>query len=231
MPVKKYLILLSLLPFSFFASAGGYIEVREAYESASKDHQLKLGGGYNFHNGAGVLYQTVFNTGKSMQQLKHTFDEIEGWYSLWNITDKLTFYPGGIINSTNAGSTTAPYLQLGYVYNRDLAMAFKYRYNHMNYKTFDLEGEQDYNDSHQLILVVNYKLSEKVSYEFEPDLYINTGNYRRKNGKDHSWELNHKFTWKMTPVWRPFVQLSWLDRDIGNNAERYRIRLGIRYYF
>lgn len=231
MPVKKYLILLSLLPFSFFASAGGYIEVREAYESASKDHQLKLGGGYNFDNGAGVLYQTVFNTGKSMQQLKHTFDEIEGWYPLWNITDKLTFYPGGIINLTNAGSTTAPYLQLGYVYNRDLAMAFKYRYNHMNYKTFDLEGEQDYNDSHQLILVVNYKISEKVSYEFEPDLYINTGNYRRKNGKDHSWELNHKFTWKMTPVWRPFVQLSWLDRDIGNNAERYRIRLGIRYYF
>lgn len=231
MPVKKYLILLSLLPFSFFASAGGYIEVREAYESASKDHQLKLGGGYNFDNGAGVLYQTVFNTGKSMQQLKHTFDEIEGWYPLWNITDKLTFYPGGIINLTNAGSTTSPYLQLGYVYNRDLAMAFKYRYNHMNYKTFDLEGEQDYNDSHQLILVVNYKISEKVSYEFEPDLYINTGNYRRKNGKDHSWELNHKFTWKMTPVWRPFVQLSWLDRDIGNNAERYRIRLGIRYYF
>lgn len=231
MPVKKYLILLSLLPFSFFASAGGYIEVREAYESASKDHQLKLGGGYNFDNGAGVLYQTVFNTGKSMQQLKHTFDEIEGWYPLWNITDKLTFYPGGIINLTNAGSTTAPYLQLGYVYNRDLAMAFKYRYNHMNYKTFDLEGKQDYNDSHQLILVVNYKISEKVSYEFEPDLYINTGNYRRKNGKDHSWELNHKFTWKMTPVWRPFVQLSWLDRDIGNNAERYRIRLGIRYYF
>lgn len=228
---SSYFVSCLLLSFSFSALAGGFLEVREAYESASKDNQLKLGGGYNFDNGAGVLYQTVFNTGKNLEQLKHTFDELEGWYPLWHITDQLTFYPGGIINSTSSGSTTSPYVQLGYVYDHDLAMAFKYRYNHMNYQTADLEGEKDYNDNHQLVMVVNYKITDKVSYEFEPDLYINTGDYKRKNGKDHSWELNHKFMWKMTNTWRPFVQLSWLDRDISNNAERYRIRLGIRYYF
>ncbi|MFV0263255.1 MAG: oligogalacturonate-specific porin KdgM family protein [Kluyvera sp.] len=228
---SKFFISFLLLNVSFSAFAGGFLEVREAYESASKDHQLKLGGGYNFNNGAGVLYQTVFNTGKNLEQLKHTFDELEGWYPLWHITDKLTFYPGGIINSTSAGSTTSPYVQLGYIYNSDLGLAFKYRYNHMNYQTNDLRNEMDYNDNHQLVMVVNYKITDKVSYEFEPDFYINTGNYKRKNGKDHSWELNHKFTWKMSPTWRPFVQLSWLDRDNSNNAERYRIRLGIRYYF
>ncbi|ASG63365.1 hypothetical protein CEW81_11655 [Kluyvera genomosp. 3] len=131
-----------LLGLSFSAAAGGFLEVREAYESASKDHQLKLGGGYNFDNGAGVLYQTVFNTGKNLEQLKHTFDELEGWYPLWHITDKLTLYPGGIINSTSAGSTTSPYVQLGYIYNTDLAMAFKYRYNHMNYQTNDLQARK-----------------------------------------------------------------------------------------
>ena len=38
-PCLIYFILLSI---SFSSMAGGYIEVREAYETASKDHQLKL---------------------------------------------------------------------------------------------------------------------------------------------------------------------------------------------
>jgi predicted porin len=225
---KSILLLAIALPA--FSHAGGYLEVREAWESASEEHQFKLGAGYNFDNGAGLLFQTVYNTGE-LNQLKHSFDEIEGWYPLWKITDKLTISPGGIINSTNAGSTTSPYVQLGYSINPDLAAAFKYRFNHMNYRTRSLDQEMEYNDNHQLVMVVNYKISEVLSYEFEPDLYINTQNYNRKNGKDHSWEVNHKFSWKMTRNWRPFVQLSWLDRDTGNHAERYRIRLGMRYYF
>lgn len=220
--------LLAIIPC--MCQAAGYIEVREAWNSASEEHQFKLGAGYNFANGAGLLYQSAWNTGK-LDQLKHTFDELEGWYPLWAITDNLTLSPGGIINSTSAGSATSPYVQLGYKYSDRLGMAFKYRYNHMNYRTPDLQGEQKYNDSHQLIAVINYKINPGLTYEFEPDLFLNTGEYRRKNGRDHSWELNHKLTWKMTDSWRPFVQLSWLDRDIRNNAEQYRIRLGIRYYF
>lgn len=211
--------------------AGGYIEVREAWNSASEEHQLKLGAGYNFKNGAGLIYQSAFNTGKNLDQLKHSFDEIEGWYPVWKITNDLTFYGGGLINSTKSGSTTAPYVQLGYVATPDFAVAFKYKYNHMNYMTTNLIGTMDYNDNHQLIIVANYKISNILSYEFEPNLYINTADYNRKNGKDHSWELNHKLTWKMTQAWRPFIQLSWLDRDNKNHAEQIRIRLGIRYYF
>ncbi|MEE3662231.1 oligogalacturonate-specific porin KdgM family protein [Brenneria sp. g21c3] len=210
--------------------AGGFLEVREAWNSASEEHQFKLGAGYNFNNGAGLLFQTVYNTAK-LNQFKHSFDEIEGWYPLWKITDKLTLSPGGIVNSTSSGSAISPYIQLGYSATSDLSMAFKYRYNHMNYKTRDLDSEMNYNDNHQLVMVVNYKINDTLSYEFEPNLYLNTDNYRRKNGKDHSWELNHKATWKLTSNWRPFVQLSWLDRDIANNAEQYRIRLGVRYYF
>lgn len=211
--------------------SGGFVEVREAYNTASEEHQLKLGAGYNFKNSAGLLYQSTFNTGKDLNQLKHSFDEIEGWYPVWEITDALTFYGGGLINSTKAGSTTAPYIQLGYVATPDFALAFKYRYNHMNYQTRDLTGEMNYNDSHQLIIVANYKISDVLSYEFEPNLYINTADYHRKNGKDKSWEINNKFTWKMTQAWRPFVQVSWLDRDLNNHAEQIRLRLGIRYYF
>lgn len=220
---------LLLLCQSAYASA--YIEVREAWNSASEEHQFKLGAGYNFENSAGLLYQTVFNTGKDLDQLKHSFDEIEGWYPLWNITQALTFYGGGIINSTNTGSSSSPYVQLGYLVNPRFAVAFKYRYNHTHYRTADLAGDMRYNDSHQLVIVANYKINDVWSYEFEPDLFLNTGEYNRKNNKDHSWELNHKFTWKMTAQWRPFIQLSWLDRDVKNHAEQYRVRLGIRYYF
>ncbi len=208
----------------------GYIEVREAWDSASKEHQFKLGAGYHFRNGAGLLYQTTYNTGRNLDQLEHSFDEIEGWYPLWKMTDALTLYAGGLINSTSSGSTIAPYIQFGYLVSPDFAVAFKYRYNHMNYQTRNLTGIMDYNDSHQFIVVANYKINEVLNYEFEPDLYINSGEYHRKNGKGHSWELNHKVTWKMSNTWRPFIQLSWLDRDAGNHAERYRIRLGIRYY-
>lgn len=225
---RKLILLALMLPA--FSHAGGFLEIREAWNSASEEHQFKLGAGYNFTNGAGLLFQTVYNTAE-LDQFKHSFDEIEGWYPLWNITDKLDLSPGGILNSTSAGSTTAPYLQLGYSATPALAMAFKYRYNHTNYKTRDLNGEMNYNDSHQLILVVNYKINEAFSYEFEPDYYLNTDEYSRKNGKDHSWELNHKLTWKVTQNWRPFIQLSWLDRDCNNHAEQYRIRLGVRYYF
>ncbi|MFV0575875.1 MAG: oligogalacturonate-specific porin KdgM family protein [Vibrio sp.] len=226
---KKLLLCLCLLP-TISHAAGGYLEIREAFESASDDHQLKLGGGYNFDNGAGMTFQTVYNTAK-LDELKHTFDEVEGWYPLWNITENLTFVPGGIINSTSDGSTVSPYAMFTYGINPDLMIAFKYRYNHMDYDTTDLDGEDDRNDNHQLVGLLNYKISDSLTYEFEPDLYINTGHYHRKNGKDHSWELNHKFTWKMNKNWKPYTQLSWLDRDCSNHAERYRIRLGVKYYF
>ena len=226
----KRTILLLAVALPAFCQAGGYLEVREAWNSASEEHQFKVGAGYNFDNGAGVLFQTVYNTAE-LDQFKHSFDEFEGWYPLWEITDKLTLSPGGILNSTSAGSTTSPYVQLGYSVNPDLAVAFKYRYNHMNYQTRDINSEMNYNDNHQLVMVVNYKINDSLTYEFEPDLYLNSGDYNRKNGKDHSWELNHKFSWKITHHWRPFVQLSWLDRDINNHAEQYRIRLGMRYYF
>ena len=225
---KTGVLLLAALPA--FCHAGGYLEAREAWNSASEEHQFKLGAGYNFSNGAGLLFQTAWNTAK-LDQFKHSFDEIEGWYPLWDITEALTLSTGGILNSTSAGSSTSPYVQLGYRVNSDLAVAFKYRYNHQNYKTRNLDQYQKYNDNHLLLMVVNYKISDTLSYEFEPDVYLNAENYNRKNGKDHSWELNHKLSWKMTQNWRPFVQLSWLDRDIKNNAEQYRIRLGIRYYF
>ncbi len=100
--MKKYNVFLSLslLFASIPVYAGGYIEARGAWNSASEEHQFKLGAGYNFQNGAGLVYQSVFNTGKDLNQLKHSFDEIEGWYPVWKITNDLTFYGGGIINST-----------------------------------------------------------------------------------------------------------------------------------
>ncbi|MBA8199448.1 porin OmpL [Citrobacter freundii] len=229
----KNIIFIPLIIFSIGSAyaGGGYLEIREAWNSASEEHQLKLGVGYNFDNGAGALYQSAFNTGKNWNQLKHSFDEIEGWYPIWNINESTTFFIGGLVNTTKEGSTTSPYFHIAYKANKDLVLVTKYKYNHMNYETLNLYGEMDYNDSHQLILVANYKITDTLAYEFEPNLYINTADYNRKNKKDHSWELNHKFTWKMTQQWRPFIQVSWLDRDTKNHAEQIRIRLGIRYYF
>lgn len=229
----KNIILIFFMLFSISPvyAAGGYIEIREAWNSASEEHQLKLGAGYNFDNGAGVIYQSAFNTGQSLDQLKHSFDEIEGWYPLWKINKSTTFFVGGLVNVTKDGSTTAPYVHVAYNANKDLVLVAKYKYNHLNHMTSNVYGEMDYNDNHQLILVANYKITDTLAYEFEPNLYINTADYDRKNNKDHSWEINNKLTWKMTQQWRPFIQISWLDRDSKNHAEQIRIRLGIRYYF
>lgn len=94
----KNIIFIPLIIFSIGSAyaGGGYLEIREAWNSASEEHQLKLGVGYNFDNGAGALYQSAFNTGKNWNQLKHSFDEIEGWYPIWNINESTTFLLVGL---------------------------------------------------------------------------------------------------------------------------------------
>ncbi|WP_272888339.1 oligogalacturonate-specific porin KdgM family protein, partial [Cronobacter sakazakii] len=104
-------LLCSSVPCAAFA--GAYVETREAYNTASELHEVILRAGYNFDMGAGLMTTNAYNVGK-WDEIKHSYNEIEGWYPLFKPTENLTFQPGGLINDSIDGSGGALYLDTNY---------------------------------------------------------------------------------------------------------------------
>ncbi|WP_312692053.1 oligogalacturonate-specific porin KdgM family protein, partial [Escherichia coli] len=83
-------------------------------------------------------------------ELKHGYNEIEGWYPLFKPTDKLTIQPGGLINDKSAGSGGAVYLDVNYKFTPWFNLTVRNRFNHNNYSSTDLNGDLDNNDSYEI---------------------------------------------------------------------------------
>lgn len=215
---------------SLAAYSAGYVETREAYNTASDKHEFALRGGYNFLNGAGIMYTNAYNTNR-YNELKHSYNELEGWYPFYKITPQWTLQIGGIVNDSYAGSGVSGYGDINYKFNDAFNVTARYRYNHKNYDTINPVGYYDRNDTHQFVMYWNYTINDSWSYTFEPDFYIARNNFIQKNGKDHSWELNNKIIYSYDQHWKPYLELGWLDRWVDYSKEQYRIRVGVRYYF
>lgn len=109
--INAIILLSSLTSASVFA--GAYVENREAYNLASDQGEVMLRVGYNFDMGAGIMLTNTYNFQRE-DELKHGYNEIEGWYPLFKPTDKLTIQPGGLINDKSIGSGGAVYLDVNY---------------------------------------------------------------------------------------------------------------------
>ena len=222
-------IISAIHPISAFA-AGAWIEGREAFNTASEQHEFVLRGGYNFDGGAGIMLTNAYNTGK-LDQFKHSYNELEGWYPLFKPTTEFTVSPALILTNNADGSTVSPYVDFNYKFIPDFNVTLRYRYNNKNYDSVDLNGSKNKDSTHQFVMYWNLKINEEWAYTFEPDYFIHVKDFHSKNGKDHNWELNNKLTYTLTPRWKPYVEASWLDRWSQYEREQYRFRVGIRYYF
>ncbi len=212
------------------SAAGGWIESREAYNTASDKHELAFRGGYNFTNGAGVMLTNAYNTG-TLDQLKHSYNELEGWYPFFHVTPQFTILPAFIVTSSNSGSGVSPYVDFNYKFTPDFNVTARVRYNHKNYDSQDINGEMNPDDTLQYVMYWNYKIDEVWSYTFEPDYYVRQNDFHSANGRDHSWELNNKLTYTIDKHWRLIPEASWLDRSEQYHREQFRFRLAVRYYF
>ncbi|MFS2221102.1 oligogalacturonate-specific porin KdgM family protein [Pantoea sp. B65] len=211
-------------------SAGPWIELREAFNTASEQHELVVRGAYNFANGAGIMLTNSYSVNK-YDEFKHSYNEMEAWYPLFKPTTEFTISPALILTDNSSGSTVSPYMDFNYKFTPDFNVTFRYRYNNKNYETLDNNAQYDKDSTHQFVMYWNLKINDSWAYTFEPDYFIHINDYSSKNGKDHNWELNNKLTYTMTANWKPYVEASWLDRWNNYNREQYRFRVGIRYYF
>ena len=125
------LILLSSV-ISTSVVAGAYVENREAYNLASDQQEIMLRVGYNFDMGAGIMLTNTYTLQRE-DELKHGYNEIEGWYPLFKPTDKLTIQPGGLITDKSIGSSGAVYLDVNYKFTPWFNLTVRNRYNHNNY--------------------------------------------------------------------------------------------------
>lgn len=135
--INAIILLSSLTSASVFA--GAYVENREAYNLASDQGEVMLRVGYNFDMGAGIMLTNTYNFQRE-DELKHGYNEIEGWYPLFKPTDKLTIQPGGLINDKSIGSGGAVYLDVNYKFVPWFNLTVRNRYNHNNYSSTDLSG-------------------------------------------------------------------------------------------
>ncbi|HBR1351934.1 TPA: porin OmpL, partial [Klebsiella quasipneumoniae subsp. quasipneumoniae] len=108
-----YIAALFCMAFSIPAlSAGPWIEARDGYETAYNRHELAFRGGYDFNNGAGVMLTNAYNL-EAYEQLKHSWNELEGWYPFLSLSE-LTIFVGAIVNENTEGSGGAGYFDFRY---------------------------------------------------------------------------------------------------------------------
>ena len=158
--INAILLLTSVISTSAFA--GAYVENREAYNLASDQMEVMLRVGYNFDMGAGLMLTNTY-TLQRKDELKHGYNEIEGWYPLFRPTDKLTIQPGGLITDKSIGSSGAVYLDVNYKFTPWFNLTVRNRYNHNNYSSTDLNGEQDNNDTYEVGTYWNFIITDKFS--------------------------------------------------------------------
>ena len=187
--------------------------------------------GYNFDMGAGIMLTNTYNFQRE-DELKHGYNEIEGWYPLFKPTDKLTIQPGGLINDKSIGSGGAVYLDVNYKFVPWFNLTVRNRYNHNNYSSTDLSGELDNNDTYEIGTYWNFKITDKFSYTFEPHYFIRVNDFNSSNGKDHHWEITNTFRYRINEHWLPYFELRWLDRNVEPyHREQNQIRIGTKYFF
>lgn len=212
------------------AFAGTYFESREAFNFATDQHELLLRLGYNWESGAGIMASNAYNTEK-LDKLKHSYNEIEGWYPLLNLTTKFSVNAGGLVNASSSGSGGSAYLDGKYNFTDNFSVIVRYRYNHQNYLTTDLAGYGDNNDTNEYALYIVNKITPALTHTFESHYFSRVNNFNSANGKDHHWELTSQTRYRINPQWMPYLELQWYDRNIAYDAEAYRIRLGVKYFF
>lgn len=165
-------------------------------------------------------------------ELKHGYNEIEGWYPLFRPTDKLTIQPGGLITDKSIGSSGAVYLDVNYKFTPWFNLTVRNRYNHNNYSSTDLNGEQDNNDTYEVGTYWNFIITDKFSYTFEPHYFTRVNDFNSSNGKDHHWEITNTFRYRINQNWLPYFELRWLDRNVEPyHREQNQIRAGVKYFF
>ncbi len=74
--LNTLVILTSVISTSVFA--GAYVENREAYNLASDQMEFMLRVGYNSDMGAGIMLTNTYTLQRD-DELKHGYNEIEGW--------------------------------------------------------------------------------------------------------------------------------------------------------
>ncbi|HCJ5524744.1 TPA: porin OmpL [Klebsiella pneumoniae] len=216
--------------FSASVSANGaWVEAREAYETGYDRHELAFRGGYDFASSAGIMLTNAYDTGK-YDQLKHSFNELEGWYPLYSF-ENFTLMGGAIVNENSDGSGGAAYFDFRYVVDPALSFVLRTRYNYRNYDSINLHNNMQPNDTGEFHLGMNYVINPDWTYYLEPTYVQQVNDFHSANNRDHHWEINNVITYTGFINWRPYVEIGYMDRVTAEHEDNYRIRLGLRYNF
>ncbi|MCZ5640459.1 porin OmpL [Escherichia coli] len=187
--------------------------------------------GYNFDMGAGIMLTNTY-TLSAEDELKHGYNEIEGWYPLFKPTDKLTIQPGGLINDKSIGSGGAVYLDVNYKFVPWFNLTVRNRYNHNNYSSTDLSGELDNNDTCEIGTTGILKSPINFLYILSHITSCRVDDFNSSNGKDHHWEITNTFRYRINENWLPYFELRWLDRNVRTVPPRAKPdRIGTKYFF
>lgn len=230
--IKKVTVIMSIA-FALYSSqvfsAGPWVEGRESYWTATNQHELAFRGGYDFDNSAGVMLTNAYNTG-TYDQLKHSWNELEGWYPFWSSAD-FAVMGGGIVNENTEGSGGAAYFDFRYFASQKLNFVLRTRYNYRNYDSITIDGGEQANNTGEFHIGVSYIIDPDWSYYIEPTYIQQAANFHSDNDRTYHWEVNNVLTYTGFHHWVPYLEAGWMDRVVSENAENYRFRIGLRYNF
>lgn len=226
------LLISGAICYSVQAVAGPFVEVRERFRTNTNLHQLKLGGGYYFENGAGVLISQFYNMGNDYQQFKHSFNEYEGWYPVWKSDDKKWRVDvGAQFDSDANGSSECGNIGFLYYISDMFTTGARYRYINMNHKNINHEGDLAYANQHQIDYYFNVKFNNQLTLALNPTYYYHMNDFRGKNDKNYHLEMMATLFYKMTDHWAFGPHVGWMDKDAADNRQAWLVGLTTRYYF
>jgi oligogalacturonate-specific porin family protein len=187
----KTQIAFALLAVTAVAQAAT-IDTRLSYDSVAEDYTARILVSNTWANGFGASLEapiTLTSTKYSgqMDTLRTGTTEIVASYT-YRFSPEMFIRPGLSTLVSSAGSTSRPFVTLGYKLSDTWDASVRYRYGHRNYDTLDLSNKLDRDDAHNLTLWAGYKLNSSVNLEYQLDYIKKVNNYFNDNKKTHIFE-------------------------------------------
>ena len=183
--MKKYLGV-ALLAITC-ASQAATLDFRLSYDSVAKDYIGRIYVANTWANGFGGSLEAPFTLTENkfsgdVDVLRTGTTEVVAWWTK-PLAPNLFIRPGLSTLVSSAGSTSRPFVTVGYKVNEFWDTSVRYRYGHRNYDTLDNAKKLNRDDAHNLTLWTGYKVSPGLTLEYQLDAIRKVNNYFNDNRK------------------------------------------------
>lgn len=217
------------------------LDTRLSYDSVAKDYIGRIYVGNTWESGFGGSLEAPFTLTSTkysgeMDMLRPGTTEVVAWGTK-RISPALFIRPGLGHLISSSGSTTRPFVTIGYKASPQLDMSLRLRYGRRNFETLDLAKKMERDNAQNVTLWFGYKVSKSVVLEYQLDYIRKVNNFPTDSGRKVIFENEFVviFPDLFGKGFTPYALIDHLGKSINtpdkSERDHWRPRAGLKIAF